>query len=727
MQQFSNPVLIRPTRDMPRRIGVIGAGTIGPDIGYYLKSAISGLNLVLIDISRDALARAVDRIHAYADKGVARGKLTSAQAQDVRRNISASVDYDDLSGCDWVIEAATENIELKRQIFSRVEDVAGPDCMITSNTSSIPAHALFSHLRHPERTTVTHFFAPAFRNPVVEVIDWEKAEPDLLQRLRLLFYMTGKVPMVTRDVVCFMLDRIFDNWCNEAGMLLARATPAQVDCVAGQYVHAGPFFVLNMSNGNPIIIETNSLQAELEGSHYRPADIFQEALDGGQGTERAENRTHTEPANAKDDSGHPQIGTEDNSGSGNSGLSQIENHRHKWDELGKWLTIKPGESVGVPQVVAAAIRDRLLGVLFSQTADILDRGIGSAADLELGCRLAFAFRQGPLELMRELGEKESERMLAKFCAERPGMPGAQQPLRDYQDFHRYILVDELDGVKIITLRRPEALNAIHDDMTDEILTLLKQHENDPQTTGFVITGYGGAAFSAGADIGRFPSMLGNREQCIEYARVCSRLLVYLDNCTKPVVAALNGMALGGGLELAIRCHGIAAVKNAWLQFPEITLGIAPGIGGMVIPYRRWPAAAAAFHGMLLRAEKLTATQALELGVIDKLVDNPDALLAGAIRLVGELASKRRQLADTPVAIAPLPAGEDEPHSFNGQRLSSTVSAIICHAVSDAAAATSLEDALELGYAAFAESAATAAASEGINAFMEKRKPDFTGV
>lgn len=317
-------------------------------------------------------------------------------------------------------------------------------------------------------------------------------------------------------------------------------------------------------------------------------------------------------------------------------------------------------------------------------------------------------------------------MLAKFCAERPGMPGAQRPLRAYQDFHRYILVDELDGVKIITLRRPEALNAIHDDMTDEILALLTQHENDPQITGFVITGYGGAAFSAGADIGRFPSMLGNRKQCIEYARVCSRLLVYLDSCRKPVAAALNGMALGGGLELAIRCHGIIAVKNAWLQFPEITLGIAPGIGGMVIPYRRWPDAAAAFHGMLLRAEKLTATQALELGVIDKLVDNPDALLPGAIRLVGELAGKRHQLADTPVSITPAPAGKDEPYSFNGQRLSGTVSAIIRQAVSDAAAATSLEEALQLGYAAFAESAATAAAREGISAFMEKRKPDFTG-
>ena len=700
MQQHNNPILIQPGGELPRRIGIIGAGTIGPDIGYYLKSAIPGLNLVLIDISRDALDRALERLHAYADKGLARGKLTPEQAAGVRQNLAASIDYRDLDGCDWVIEAATENIELKKQIFSRVEDITGRDCMITSNTSSIPAHSLFSHLRHPERTTVTHFFAPAFRNPVVEVIDWQQAAPAFIRRLRRLFYVTGKVPMVTRDVVCFMLDRIFDNWCNEAGFLLTGATPAQIDHTAAAYVHAGPFFVLNMSNGNPIIIETNTLQAELEGSHYQPANIFQQAID-------------------HDNLGQPQID--------NLGHPQIADRGSLWDESGNWLTIKPGENVDVPQAVTAEIRDRLLGVLFSQTVDILDRDIGTAADLELGCRLAFAFRQGPLELMRELGEQESERILAKFTRAKPGMPGPQRPLHAYQDFHRFILVDELDGVKIITLRRPEALNALHDDMTDEILALLKQYEDDPQTRGFIITGYGVAAFSAGADIGRFPSMLGDRDQCIDYARVCSRLLVYLDSCRKPVVAALNGMALGGGLELAIRCHGIVAVDNARLQFPEITLGIAPGLGGMVVPYRRWPAAAAAFHGMLLAAEKMPAAKAHGLGIVDRLSETRDALLHDGIRLVGELADRRRGSADAPVSIAAPPAGEDEPRSFNGQRLSGAVFAVIRQAISDAAAAASLDEALELGYAAFAESAATAAAREGISAFMEKRKPDFTGL
>ena len=104
-----------------------------------------------------------------------------------------------------------------------------------------------------------------------------------------------------------------------------------------------------------------------------------------------------------------------------------------------------------------------------------------------------------------------------------------------------------------------------------------------------------------------------------------------------------------------------------------------------------------------------------------------ALLPEAVRLAGELADERRGLADAPVSTAAPPAEEGDPRSFNGQRLSGAVSAVIRQAISDSAAAASLDAALELGYAAFAESAATAAAREGISAFMEKRKPDFTGL
>ncbi|HMM55050.1 MAG TPA: 3-hydroxyacyl-CoA dehydrogenase NAD-binding domain-containing protein [Candidatus Desulfobacillus sp.] len=661
-----NPLLHTPARPLPNHVAIIGAGTIGPDIGYYLKSALPQIRLTLVDVSQAALDKALQRCSDYARKAVARGKMSEKHAAAVVDNIEGTTDYARLAGCDWVIEAATENLPLKRRIFAEVEAIVRPDALITSNTSSLPAERIFSGLKHKGRATVTHFFAPAWRNPAVEVIDWKNCHPETVGYLRWLFCLTGKVPLVTADAVCFMLDRIFDNWCNEAALLLDRATAAEIDSVAAEFVHAGPFFVLNLARGNPIITETNTLQAEEEGVHYAPAPIFR----------------------------------------------SVDN----------WLTVAPGKPVEVAPEARQAVRDRLLGILFSQSVDILDRAIGEPADLDLGCRVALGFRQGPLELMRGLGEKKAGRILQRLAAERPGMPWPRRPFAAYQDFWRHVLVDDLDEVKVITLRRPEAMNALHDELTDEVLAVIRKFENDARVKGFVITGYGTRAFCAGADIGRFPAMLGDEAAATRYARDCSRLLVHLDAMKKPVVAALNGMALGGGLELAMRCHGIVAMKDAWMQLPEITLGIVPGIGAMVVPYRRWPRAAATFHGMLRRAERLGARQARELGVVDALADDPRGLLGAAVARVKTLVGRASPIARGAVELAPMEAGDAL--AASGQPLSREVLGILEQAVREAARANTLDAALEIGYRAFGASALTAAAREGIGAFQEGRKPDF---
>lgn len=663
----ANPLLHQAKRTLPGHVAIIGAGTIGPDIGYYLKSALPQLHLTLVDVAQAPLDRALQRCRDYAQKAVARGKMSEAQAVAVTANIVTTTDYAALANCDWVIEAATENLELKRRIFAEVERVVPSTTLITSNTSSLPAERIFSKLAHPARATVTHFFAPAWRNPVVEVIAWDQTDPEVIDYLRWLFCTTGKVPLVTADVACFMLDRVFDNWCNEAALLLDRATAAEVDSTAAEFVHAGPFFVLNLAHGNPIITETNSLQAEEEGAHYRPAPIFR--------------------------------------------------------SVDTWVTVPPGKRVELVAETAAAARDRLLGVLLSQSVDIVDRGIGEPADLDLGCKLALGMKRGPLELMRDLGEAEAGRILLRFGAERPGMPMPQRPFADYQDFLRHVLVDDIGTVKLITLRRPEAMNALHDEMTDEVLAVIRRFDHDPMVSGFVITGYGTRAFCAGADIGRFPAMLGDAAASTRYAGDCSRLLVHLDAMAKPVVAAVNGMALGGGLELAMRCHGIVARSDAWMQLPEITLGIVPGIGAMVVPYRRWPAAAATFHGMLRRAERLTAVRAHELGIVDALADDFTGLIAQAVARVHALAGRPSGIEQGAVqltSMAPM-----EPAAASGQPLSREVLAILERAVLDAAAADSLDEALAIGYRAFGASACTDAAREGISAFLGGRKPDFS--
>jgi enoyl-CoA hydratase/3-hydroxyacyl-CoA dehydrogenase len=660
-----NPLLIRPSRGLPANVAVIGAGTIGPDIGYYLKSAMPSSRLFLVDVVEAPLKRAEQRMAEYTAKAVEKKKMKPERAAAVRENIVYTTDYGQVKDCGLVIEAATESIPLKQKIFASIESIVSADAIITSNTSSIPANRLFAGMRHPQRATVTHFFAPAWRSLPVEVIAWDQVSQETLDYLFWFFAKTGKAPIITDDAICFVLDRIFDNWCNESAYLLNEATAAQIDQVAEEFVFAGPFYVLNLANGNPIITETNTLQME-EGRHYRPAAILR--------------------------------------------------------SVDRWLTPRPGSAVEVADKIRRAVRDRLLGILFSQTFDIVDRGIGTPQDVNFGCQVALGFRRGPLDLMRAMGAREVNRIMKKFQKERPGFPQPKKPFAFYQDFRRFILVDEIEGVKIITLRRPQAMNALNDEVADEILAVLKQYAEDPAVRGFIITGYGNAAFSAGADIGKFPEMLGNAEASARYARDCAKVQAFMDRLDKPVVAAVNGFAMGGGLEIAIRCHRLVATRNATLQFPEITLGILPGIGGCVVPYRRWPQAAALFHEMICLARPLKAAEAAEHGIVSQLADDYSDLIAKAIAEIHSLQGNLPRLAEQKVALPPI-ALPEEPQA-GGQPLSREAVAITVKTIQAAAAAVELHDALEIGYRGFGEIACTAAAKEGISAFLEKRRPVF---
>lgn len=661
-----NPLLIQPTRSLPDEVAVIGAGTIGPDIGYYLKSALPASKLYLVDVIEKPLKQAQQRMVEYTEKAVDKKKMKPEKAAAVLQNIVYTTDYAQIKNCRLVIEAATEAVKLKQKIFESVENIVGDDTIITSNTSSIPADRIFQNMRKPQRTSITHFFAPAWRSLPVEVIAWEKESQETLDYLFWFFARTGKVPIITDNAICFVLDRIFDNWCNESAFLLSQASASQIDKVAEEFVFAGPFCVLNLANGNPIIIETNSLQME-EGEHYRPASI----------------------------------------------LASVD----------RWLTHRPGTAVEVSQKLKAAVRDRLLGILFSQSFDIIDRGIGTKQDVNFGCQVALGFRKGPLDLMRDIGADEVRRIMDKFQKERPGFPMPHQPLEAYQDFKRYILVDEIAGVKVITIRRPQAMNALNDEVTDEILSVLKEFENDPSVKGFVITGYGNAAFSAGADIGKFPEMLGDAEAAARYARDCAKVQIFMDQMKKPVVAAVNGFALGGGLEVAIRCHAMVATKNASFQFPEITLGILPGIGGCVVPYRKWPRGAEAFHEMICLGRPLKAKEAADIGMLIEVVDDYPALIAAGIKAVNDLKGKTGRIPEGKVAIPKIHI-PDEPRAGN-QILSKEAVALTVKVIRDAAAAENLADALEVGYKGFGEITCTDSAREGISAFLQKRPPKFT--
>lgn len=663
---FFNPLFLKPSRPLPKEIAIIGAGTIGPDIGYFFKSSLPQIKLYLVDVVEEPLKNAEKRIAGYVEKALAKKKIKEEKARAVLENIVYTQDYGLLKDCDLVIEAATEQIPIKQQIFEKLESIVGPETILTSNTSSIPADRIFNKTKRPERTSITHFFTPAWRSLPVEVINWKGAAPETIDYLCWFLASTGKVPLVTDNATCFVLDRVFINWCNEATNLLGPASASQIDKVAEEFVFAGPFYVLNLTNGNPINIEAGLLLVE-EGAHYQPPSI----------------------------------------------LASVD----------KWLTHRPGAKVEVPEELKKTIRDRLLGILFSQSFDIIDRGIGTREDLNLGCQIGLGFRKGPLDIMQELGEEEVLRIMKKFQQERPGFPQPKQPLSYYLNFKRYLLIDEIDGVKVISLRRPQALNALTDVITDEILSVFKEQADNPAVKGFVITGYGTTAFSAGADIGKFPLLLGDKEAAVVYSRECAKVQLYMDHMEKPVVAAVNGLALGGGFEVAIRCHSIIATKKTTLSFPEITLGIIPGIGGCVVPYRRWPKGAKLFHEMICLAKPLTAQEAYEVGMIDKLANDYHEMIQMAVEEVKNLQGKGHKIPEGSLDLPEI--NLPDPPLAGKQRLSKEVVGIAVQTILAGAKAKTLAEAVEIGYQGFGEAGCTEAAKEGISAFLEKRRPNFT--
>ncbi|NLA75020.1 MAG: 3-hydroxyacyl-CoA dehydrogenase/enoyl-CoA hydratase family protein [Deltaproteobacteria bacterium] len=663
---FTNPYLIEPDRPAPDEVAVIGAGHIGPDIAYYLRTGLPDRKLYLVDIAEAQLGKARERFKSYTEKAVQKKKMTPENAEKILGNVVYTTDYNDIKNCGLVIEAATENLELKRKVFHMLEEIMSKDAILTSNTSGIPANEIFSGMKHPERATITHFFAPAWRSLPVEVINWDGASSETLDYLLWFFANTGKVPMMTANVFSFLLNRIFETWCSEAAFLINSATSQQVDHVAEEFVASGPFFVMNFTGGNPLIFISQNRRTG-ESACYKPS------------------------------------------------LSLLS--------VDTWRVNKPGTKVDVPDDLKKWIKVRLLGAIFSQCFDITDSSIGTRSDLNLGTVIGLGFKKGIFEIMADMGSKAVKDIMEAFTAERAGFPVPKHDIDTYINFPRDILVDDINDIRVITIRRPQAANTLCESTCDEILSELKRGEKDSSIKGIIITGYGTKAFCAGADISVLLPTIGNAEAGSALSRKYGSIVEYINQMNKPVVAAVNGFAVGGGCELAMGCHSIVADENAFFQLPEITLGIFPGMGGVVIPYRKWPATNGKFNAMSSQAERLSSYDAEKLGIVTKITDGYMNMIRAAIEEVSRLTG---QIPRIPDKIAEIPEFNPPAEPKSGDiLLSKEAVGIIADVIRDAARAQSFKEAMEISYAYSGKISCLGAIKEGVSAFMEKRKPVFT--
>jgi enoyl-CoA hydratase len=199
-----------------------------------------------------------------------------------------------------------------------------------------------------------------------------------------------------------------------------------------------------------------------------------------------------------------------------------------------------------------------------------------------------------------------------------------------------ILYEITDGIALVKINRPESLNALNSQLLGELECTLYEIENDSKAQVVIITGAGEKAFVAGADIKEMVAMTSYEGH--QFALQGQRVMLFIEKMTKPVIAAVNGYALGGGLELALACDVIYAAENARFGFPEVTLGIIPGFGGtqnlprLIGPNR---AKELVFSGRIIPAQK-----ALTWGIVNEVC--PQAELAGKVmELAREIAKNGR--------------------------------------------------------------------------------------
>jgi len=254
-----------------------------------------------------------------------------------------------------------------------------------------------------------------------------------------------------------------------------------------------------------------------------------------------------------------------------------------------------------------------------------------------------------------------------------------------------IKVERRNAIAVVTINRADKLNALNADIVAQLGERMREVAQDSAVRGVILTGAGEKAFVAGADIGELAQM--SPLSGIQVSRAGQDVFRFIETMRKPVVAAINGFALGGGLELAIACHIRIASESAKLGLPEVKLGIIPGYGGTV----RLPRLVGRGRALelILTGEMIDAQEAYRIGLVNRVVPQAE-LIATAEALLTKVA------ANGPVAVALAIEAVD--HGYN----------------------TTTEDSLRLESNLFGLLASTTDMKEGMTAFLEKRKADFHG-
>jgi len=264
-------------------VGILGAGLMGRGIAQVC--ALAGFNVHLVDVSQAQLQRGLESITTSLDKSVAKGALTAEARNDTVERIEASTSQESLERADLIIEAATENLELKLRLLSEVEKRASAHALIASNTSSISITQLGAVLSRPERFIGMHFFNPVPSMGLVELIPGLQTDDSVLQAAQGFVEALGKTGIVVRNSPGFVVNRILCPMLNEAifvlGEGLASAEAIDAGMKLGCNHPVGPLALADMVGLDTLLSVLQIFYDGFNDPKYRPAPLLKELVAAG--------------------------------------------------------------------------------------------------------------------------------------------------------------------------------------------------------------------------------------------------------------------------------------------------------------------------------------------------------------------------------------------------------------------------------------------------------------
>ncbi|MEF8783753.1 MAG: 3-hydroxyacyl-CoA dehydrogenase NAD-binding domain-containing protein [Haloarculaceae archaeon] len=586
-------------------VTVLGAGTMGHGIAEV--AALAGYEVILRDIEDNIVQDGYEQIEWSLDKLAESDHITDEERDAALERITPIVDLSEaVEGADVVIEAIIEEMNIKKEVYADVEEHASEGTIFASNTSSLSITELSGATERPEQFCGMHFFNPPVRMDLVEVIRGAHTDDETLDVVEDLAEEMGKTPVrVRKDEPGFIVNRILVPLMNEACWLVesGEATIAEVDA-STKFDIGLPMgaFELGDQVGNDVTLHVLEYMHEELGAAYEPCPLLERKVDD------------------------EELGKKTGVGF------------YHYDDGGVEIP---------PDAGREDVEARLLAVMANEVGKLVGSDVAPVEDVDEAVVLGGGFPQGPgkmadaagLDSLVETLEGAHDETGAGRYEVADGLGSAAKEGGFYGDEEGFetLRVETVEGrehVGRVVLDRAQQMNTVTLDMLDELPQAVEQLEDDDDVRAVIVEGEGDRAFCAGADVQQFAGSASHLEGR-DISRKGQRAFAALEETPMPVVAAIDGFTLGGGMELAASADIRIATGRSQFGQPEVNLGIIPGWGGTQRLANLIGESRA--REIILLGDRYDAEEMADYGFVSEIVD-PEAFEERALDLTEELAA-----------------------------------------------------------------------------------------